>query len=819
MTYRFFSCSVFCLWLFFCCLCITVPAQQTDTTQRLPARAGQFLQKARAFGQAEAIRSIEKYRVGHLAIEQEKLLQELRHTVERAKLLLRKGIDTAFYQTELKITHSELELVRDGIFEHPGSAQTTRNLAVTSSILSELLLKMTERRNELGRYVNTLTDIVDHIDSVSADSVLYTFAGDSLQTIQYVRKLAVLARELGPTDTALRKTVGSLQVLETGLDMMVVEIRSNLEDVERYRGEQIEHSFDAEFPALWEAPLRHRAFGEIVAVSAAKERLALVYYLHDFRGRLVIVLLLILASWYFLHSLKKKWVQERGLDPQFKGQLVVRYPLLSAILLVLNIFQFLFLQPPFVFGACIWLISAICLGILFYRFIAGFWMRFWVVMVLLFVLAALTNMQLQASRPERWWMLLLSLTGVSYSIYVLRSPQRKELKEKGIVYFIGFVVFAEGVSILLNLTGRYNLAKTMLVSGYAGLVIAILFLWTVRLINEGLVMISNVYKHPDRKLFYIDFTRIGERVPRFFYVFLVVGWFILVARNFYAFQEAATPFMEFLTAERVLGNYTFTINSIFIFVVILLVSVILSQVISFFASDPGDQRNKDKLTRRAGVGSWLLLIRIFVLALGLFFAFAAAGIPIDKLTIVLGALGVGIGLGLQGLVSNLVSGLIIAFEKPVNVGDIIEVNGQLGTMKTIGFRSSVVSLIDGACLIIPNSDLLSNHLVNWTMGHNRRRLNVLISVAYGSDLKKVKAVLESVLKSHEKVLQFPEPIVSVKAFEDSSIDIDLYFWVGHVRDFLGLRNDVITLVNEAFLREGITVPFPQQDIHIINDGK
>jgi small-conductance mechanosensitive channel len=159
-----------------------------------------------------------------------------------------------------------------------------------------------------------------------------------------------------------------------------------------------------------------------------------------------------------------------------------------------------------------------------------------------------------------------------------------------------------------------------------------------------------------------------------------------------------------------------------------------------------------------GIGSWLLLIRIFIISLGLFLAFAASGIPLDKITIIIGALGVGVGLGLQGLVNNLVSGLIIAFEKPVNVGDSIEINNKAGKMKSIGFRSSVVALEDGAHLIIPNGDLLSQHLVNWTMGKNNMRIMIKVSVAHDTDLDKAKQILNKILESEDRILQYPVPV-------------------------------------------------------------
>ncbi|KIC94203.1 hypothetical protein OI18_13445 [Flavihumibacter solisilvae] len=772
------------------------------------------MEKILEAGRQETINSIEKYSRGRIAIRQDILLQEIRQTSGRARIFLHKGMDTSGYARELKETHDQLTIVQDGITANNGSGHTTRNLAVSWAILNELLLKVSQQRDVVSRHIHTMVEFIDRIDSLSADSALYTFPLDSAQVIQYFNRLKVIARELGPVDTLLRKSIASLQHLQTSYDMTIVDIRTNLEDVERFRRQQDSRIFRRDFSNLWHPPSPHRPLSEIIPMSIAKEKLALKYYLRDFRGRLILLVVLIIAAWRFLLACKKKWADEKGLDPGFKGQLVFRYPSLSAVLVVISIFQFLFLQPPFIFSFILWLISAVSLCIIFYRFISPYWMLFWTIMVALFVLAGLTNMVLEASRMERWWMFALASGGAVYCTSVLRSSKHQELREKNIRYFIVFVVLLEAASVIFNATGRYNLAKTLMVAGYSGLVIAILFIWTARLINEALVLIASIYKHPERKLFYINFERVGEKVPTYLYVFLVIGWFVLVGKNFYAFQQATTPLMEFLGTERTIGNYDFTINSLVLFVVIIGVSTLISQVISFFAAEPGDQRDRDKTARQPGVGSWLLLIRIFVLSLGLFLAFAAAGIPMDKLAIVLGALGVGIGLGLQGLVSNLVSGLIIAFEKPVNVGDIVEVNGKMGTMKSIGFRSSIINLTEGASFIIPNSDLLTNHLINWTMGNNRRRINVAISVNYGTDLKKVNTILETVLKGNDYVMHYPAPSITVVEFAAGSINIAIDFWVADIRDSWHQRSDMMSRILESFDREGIEIPLPQQEITI-----
>ena len=268
---------------------------------------------------------------------------------------------------------------------------------------------------------------------------------------------------------------------------------------------------------------------------------------------------------------------------------------------------------------------------------------------------------------------------------------------------------------------------------------------------------------------------------------------------------------EALTDTQTIGAFSFTYKSIIIFFGILILSAIISKIVSFLASDHMVVQGKSK---PGGLGSWMLLIRITIITLGVLLAFVSAGIPMDKFAIILGALSVGIGFGLQTLINNLVSGVIIAFEKPINVGDIVEITGQVGKMKSIGIRSSVVTTWDGADVIIPNGDLLNQHLVNWTLGSSRRRFTLLLGVAYGTDLEKTRQLLLDLMSNDSRILKYPAPIVLANEFSNSSIDLSLKFWVGHFSIGFDVKSDLILAIDVLFKEHGITIPFPQQDVYI-----
>jgi small-conductance mechanosensitive channel len=374
----------------------------------------------------------------------------------------------------------------------------------------------------------------------------------------------------------------------------------------------------------------------------------------------------------------------------------------------------------------------------------------------------------------------------------------------------------EFLSAVANLYGRYNISKSFLTSGIFGLVNGILFFWVIRLTNEMLTIVARIYNAPDRKILNVNFERVGKNAPSIFYYMLVIGWFILFGRNFYFFRKLAGQFTDYLLKERTIGETTFTIKSIFLFFLILFLSSLVSNLVSFFAS--GDQGIVGSGEKKRGIGNWLLLIRISIIIIGVLLAFAAAGIPMDRLTIILGALSVGIGFGLQALINNLVSGLILAFEKTIKVGDVVEFGGQSGTMKSIGFRSSIITTWDGADVIIPNGHFLSENVINWTRGNSRRRVEIETKAAPGTNIEKFRKLVLDLLVADKRIMTYPPPLVLIEDFNTGSINIRILFWIQHFNTWIQIKSDVIEALDEALRREGIQNSLPKQDMNIPGSG-
>lgn len=198
---------------------------------------------------------------------------------------------------------------------------------------------------------------------------------------------------------------------------------------------------------------------------------------------------------------------------------------------------------------------------------------------------------------------------------------------------------------------------------------------------------------------------------------------------------------------------------------------------------------------------------------------SAMGIDLTAFAVFGGAVGVGIGLGLQRVTANFISGITLLIEKSIKIGDMIEVSDTIGWVRQLNIRYALVETPDGREILIPNEELVATRVTNWSFSNTKGRIEIAVGVAYGSDLRKVKQLLIDAATEHELCLKDPEPFCCVQAFADSSVNFLLLFWVENVHNGrFGPKSDVMITISEKFEEHGIQIPFPQRVLHQASQG-
>ena len=208
------------------------------------------------------------------------------------------------------------------------------------------------------------------------------------------------------------------------------------------------------------------------------------------------------------------------------------------------------------------------------------------------------------------------------------------------------------------------------------------------------------------------------------------------------------------------------------------------------------------------------ILHYIIMLLGVFIAVQQVGVDLTTLAAISAVLMVGIGLGLQNITSNFISALILLFERPVQVGDFVEVGGVQGRIRSIKTRSSIVETLDNVSIIVPNSNFITDNVTNWSYRDSKVRIHISVGVSYGSDVDLVAETLLQVGRSHQEVLFDPEPSIQFLEFADSSLNFDLLVWINDASRQYFIRSDLNFAVVKAFQERDITIAFPQRDLHI-----
>jgi small-conductance mechanosensitive channel len=371
---------------------------------------------------------------------------------------------------------------------------------------------------------------------------------------------------------------------------------------------------------------------------------------------------------------------------------------------------------------------------------------------------------------------------------------------------VGILLLA--ISLCANVLGFVSLSQVLGVGTlFSGFIFALLYT-LVRVLDLALAIVlgSKWFQSlPDVR---------GDVVERWGRRILISGASLLwLNNNLYLFtvRDTVMQGMKSVLEYPVgFGKVHITLGGTLSLVFFLLLGYAIANIAKFMLEDVF----LPKLSLRGGLGYAISRVTYYLLLVGIFFAaLSDAGVELNKFTMITGAVGLGVGFGLQNIVNNFASGLILLFERPFRIGDTVEVGGVVGTVKRIGARSSTVLTFQYAEVILPNSNLLSNQVINWTLTSARRRVEVPVGVAYGTDPELALKLLIEVAHANPRILKEPRPEAFFLGFGESALNLELRFWAAQSIWF-ELKSEVGLAVFRALRQAGIEIPYPQRDLHV-----
>jgi potassium-dependent mechanosensitive channel len=413
---------------------------------------------------------------------------------------------------------------------------------------------------------------------------------------------------------------------------------------------------------------------------------------------------------------------------------------------------------------------------------------------------------------ERLHLLMIGVLTLAAILWLLIRPLDHEamVHSTALRMVGGLLAAAVLVGVVANVIGNVSLSEA-LTGGVVSVCYAALALYVARavlnaILKLGLALpavsgLSIATQHKESLL---------RGLSRLLNIAALAMWLVVALKSFRVYRPVEQWVSGALKQSLELGQISITLGDALLFLASVWVSFWLAKLIRIVL------REEVLLNRELphGVANSISTLTYYaVLTIGLIVALAATGFQLSQVTIVVGALSVGIGFGLQNIVNNFVSGLILMFERPIQPGDVVDVAGTSGTVREIGMRATRLKTFEGADVVVPNGALLSDKLINWTLSDTSRRLDVNVGVAYGSDLKRVLDILMDAAKATPGVAASPEPEV-VFSIGPSSLEFGIRAWTDDFNNWGAIRSNMTVRVYDALMGAGIEVPFPQQDLHL-----
>ncbi|WP_201352313.1 mechanosensitive ion channel family protein [Hydrogenimonas urashimensis] len=507
-------------------------------------------------------------------------------------------------------------------------------------------------------------------------------------------------------------------------------------------------------------------------------------------------------------------------DEKVQGSVFfVEHPLAATVLLAVLIVPLFYPERPVSVGQFNTIVALSALLVIIHRIVTPEIRRYIYLLTALFLLNVVQAHIVEAQNEARLVWLLMALIMLAASLRLMRKngPLHHPGYSAEIRFFIRLAPLLPLILVLsagANIVGAVNLSVKLLSSLITSLILFMVFIILARIFRGLIVMFVRRRSIESKHLLREYAHQIQNYLTFVANFFLMAYWLFLVLKQFDLLYYMENGWQKLMSVSWKIGEVVVSVGAIVDFVLVLVLTWFFTRFITIIL----DLELFSRYEFPRGVPAAIqMIVRYLIITTGVVFALTVLGVRLTDLSIIAGALGVGIGFGLRNIMANFVSGLLLVFERPVQQGDVVEVDGIFGDVQKIGVRATTIKTYDGSEVIVPNADFITKEVINWTLSSKSRRVKMHYKVAFGNSPKRVIDIIRSAIEKHPGIRKEPAPKVLFEGYGDYYLEFTVYFWVDE--KLLDIKSETAIDIYEALTNAGIEMPVPYSRVTYENPRK
>jgi small-conductance mechanosensitive channel len=634
------------------------------------------------------------------------------------------------------------------------------------------------------------------------------------------KRMLDLKKAASKTSDALQKQHNELALLLPKTDEQKQQLKDTRELINQALTQAMGRLFYSESPAIWSETVSFSAARNLPRESGVllgKQATALAGYIENQAPRFfahAFLFIGLLTGLYWTRRRVRAWADD---DASLqRASRVFEDPTAMAIAFSLLFATWIYPEPPHLLRAIIGAAALIPAILILRRLIDPHLFPILNALVLFYATDQVRMVASPLPFLVRWLFVAQLAAGILFLAWLVRTSHvekmRKEDEQLSKVTLIGARI-ALGIliaALLANVIGCVTLGNLLGSAALRSAYLAVV-LYAATRIFDGLIIaalstdwlssLGMVRRY--RKLVWV-------RARRVFQGLALLVWVAGALEMLSLRQPLVLQLKSFLYSAEASGKLSLP-GQLLSFGLIVWAAFLISRFVRFALEEDFYPRMQVERGLSYSVST---MLHYSVLLIGFYTAAAAVGVDMTKFAILAGAFGVGMGFGLQNIISNFVSGLILLFERPVKVGDVVQMDAASGVVDRIGIRASIIRTGSGSEIIVPNAKLISDQVINWTLSNRQRSLTLPVGVAYGSDPEKVIALLVRLAKAHPLTSARPEPVARLIDLGTDALQFELQAWTDCQEQLGQIRSDIAVAVHAEFIKEKISMPYTQRDLHL-----